>query len=117
MRSSVPVSSSSRESVSNQTLTPCSDSSCNGDLELSTIPLLLFQSVDLLETLDVATLSDECCTQKRGDELGGKRFADDLRPEAEDVHVVVLDALMRRIGVVADRGTNPVDLAGGHRRT
>ena len=38
---------------------------------------------------------------------------DDLRTEADDVDVVVLDRLMRRVDVVAERGADAVDLVGG----
>src|SRR5206468_2514269 len=40
-----------------------------------------------------------------------------LRAEAEDVHVVVLDALVRGVDVVADRRANPGHLAGRDRGT
>ena len=43
--------------------------------------------------------------------------ADDPRPEGEHVHVVVLDALVRRIGVVTDGGADAADLVGRHGRT
>ena len=41
--------------------------------------------------------------------------ADHLGAEAEHVHVVVLDALVRGVDVVADRGADPRELAGGDR--
>src|SRR4029077_7876649 len=48
--------------------------------------------------------------------LRGGLDADDPGAEREDVHVVVLDALVRAVGVVADRGPDPAHLVGGDRR-
>ena len=48
-------------------------------------------------------------------DLEGERRADDARAEAQHVHVVVLDRLMRGVGVVAHRGANPGKLARGNR--
>ena len=47
----------------------------------------------------------------------GRLGADDARTQGQHVHVVVLDALVGRVGVVADGGTDPAHLVGGHRRT
>ena len=47
------------------------------------------------------------------DDLRGERNADDPGAEAQDVQVVVLDGLMRRVGVVADGGTDPWKLVRG----
>src|SRR5207237_7345309 len=49
-------------------------------------------------------------------EVGGEARSDHLRSETENVHIVVLDALARRIGVMAHRGADAGDLAGGDRR-
>ena len=40
----------------------------------------------------------------------------DPRAEGQDVHVVVLDALVRGIGVVADGGADAAHLVGRHGR-
>src|SRR5262249_1789388 len=50
------------------------------------------------------------------DELARDRRADDLGSQAEDVHVVVLDALVRAVRVVADRRPDAYDLARGDSR-
>ena len=49
-------------------------------------------------------------------EVGREIGADDPGAEAEHVHVVVLDALVGRVHVVADCGADPVELARGDRR-
>src|SRR5207244_1077534 len=47
-------------------------------------------------------------------QLEGERLADDLGAEAEYVDVVVLDTLVRRVDVVAERGANAGHLVGGN---
>src|SRR5262249_27385299 len=110
IRSSSPVSSSSRDSVSNQTLTPCCESSCSRDWPM---PILLLHRVHLLQPLEIAARIQERCTQEPLHQLTRQRLADDFGAEAEHIHVVVLDALMRGVGVVADRRADAVDLARG----
>src|SRR4030095_7509984 len=78
--------------------------------------MLLLHLLDLLQPTHVAFPSVEFRTKERAHELAGQLGADHLRPEAEDVHVVVLDALVGRVRVVADRGADAGDLAGGNRR-
>src|SRR3954453_7008607 len=107
----VPSRSQVRETESTQTLCPWSDSSCRRDLAMCFLHFL-----DLLEPSYVALAAVEPRTQEYPDELGGKLGADDLRAQAEHVHVVVLDALVRGVDVVADGRANPGDLAGGNRR-
>src|SRR3954463_9219143 len=108
---SSPVSISGRESVSNQTDWPRSLSSCSRDFAIFHRP---FHLGHLFEALRVARLLRvEPRGNERGYELARERRAHDLRAEAEHVHVVVLDALMGAVGVVADRGANAEDLAGG----
>ena len=46
--------------------------------------------------------------------LEGELRADDAGAEGEDVHVVVLDALARRVRVVADGGADAADLVRRH---
>ena len=48
-------------------------------------------------------------------DLAGERGADDARAEAQHVHVVVLDRLMRGVGVVAHRRANAGELVRGNR--
>ena len=57
----------------------------------------------------------EARADERTHELVCELGADDARAEHDDVHVVVLHALMRRVGVVADGRANAGDLAGGDR--
>src|SRR5205085_225256 len=54
--------------------------------------------------------------QEHPHELGRELGADHLGPEAKDVHVVVLDTLVRGVRVVADGGPDPCQLARGDRR-
>ena len=61
--------------------------------------------------------SGELRTQERGDELGGERRSDDASAECEHIHLVILDALMRRECVVTERGANSNELVRGHRGT
>src|SRR5439155_22005219 len=53
------------------------------------------------------------CRQERRDEVTRQRRPDDLGAQAEDVHVVVLDALVSRVDVVADRRADTGKLGGG----
>src|SRR5690242_21438902 len=80
----------------------------------SPIRLLPFHFLDLFKPAHVALASVEARTQKRTDELRGKFRAHHLGAEAEHVHVVVLDALVGRVGVVADGCADPSDLARRH---
>src|SRR4051794_13325309 len=71
--------------------------------------------LDLLQPTHVAFPAVEFRTQERADKLARELCADDLRPDAEDVHVVVLDALVGGVRVVADRSADTRKLAGGDR--
>src|SRR5262249_58707586 len=71
----------------------------------------------LLEPPHVALLPREARGEVRAHEVVGEGGADDPGAEDEDVHVVVLYALVRRVRVVADRGPDPGDLVRGHRRS
>src|SRR5205823_1292200 len=53
--------------------------------------------------------------EERAHEVGAQARPDDLGAEAEHVHVVVLDALVRGVPVVADRGADARHLARGDR--
>ena len=48
-------------------------------------------------------------------QLAGELDADDTTAEHEHIHVVVLHALMRRVGVVAQAGANAGNPVCGHR--
>src|SRR5262245_7080669 len=110
IRFSSPVRSHSRDSESIQTDWPSSATCCNRDLAMCLLHLL-----DLLQPTHVPFPSVEFRPQERAHGLAGQLRADHLGAEAEHVHVVVFDALVSRIGVVADRGADAVDLAGGDR--
>src|SRR5438105_5004340 len=112
IRFSSPVWTSSRESVSNQTDCPRAASSCRRDFAILHRP---FQLGDLHETGDVALAAVEGRVQKCRHEVPGERRADDLGAETEHVHVVVFDALVGGVRVVADRGADPGQLAGRDR--
>src|SRR5271163_2276122 len=73
-----------------------------------------FERFHFVETANVAHLIGKFRAQKRFHEIFGELFADDAATEHQDIHVVVLDALMRGIGVVADGGANAVNFIGGH---
>src|SRR5579885_635130 len=113
IRFSSPLRTSSRESVSNQTDWPRSVSPCSRDLA---ILHLLFHGGDLQQPLDVALAAVEGRLEKRLHQLARERRPHDLGAEAEHVHVVVLDALVRAVGVVADRRADAGELAGGDGR-
>src|ERR671910_2138651 len=108
IRSSLPVSSSSRERKSIHTLWPSADSLCRFESGTGHRPFHVF---NFLQSLYITFSAVKTCPEERCDEIVRERGADDLRPEAEHVHVVVLDALMRRVDVVADRGPDPGELA------
>jgi hypothetical protein len=54
--------------------------------------------------------------EEGGNEVGGEPRPNDLGSEAHDVHVVVLDALMGAMDVVANGGANSGDLVCGDTR-
>ena len=55
----------------------------------------------------------EVRVQKGFHQIFGERAGDYARTEHEDVHVVVFDALVRGIGVVANGGADAVEFVGG----
>ncbi|MEN3311198.1 MAG: hypothetical protein V7645_527, partial [Actinomycetota bacterium] len=57
----------------------------------------------------------ETCPEKRRHEVAREGWPDDFGAKAEDVHVVVLDALVGGIDVMADGRADPRQLAGGNR--
>src|ERR671935_11997 len=88
-----------------------STSSDNWCRRLLAIRLLPFHLLDLLKPAHVALASVEPGSEERAHQLGCKLRADHLRADAEDVHVVVLDALVGRVRVVADGRADAGDLA------
>src|SRR5581483_4886368 len=77
---------------------------------------LLLQRGDLLQPSDVAVAAVEPRFEKLRDELCGERRPDDLGAETQDVHVVVLHALVRAVPVMADRRADTDHLARRNRR-
>ena len=75
----------------------------------------LSSSATFSNLLYVALAAVEPGGEKGADEVDGELGADHLRAQAEHVHVVVLDALVRGVDVVADRGADARELAGGDR--
>src|SRR5262245_39875590 len=73
------------------------------------------QFLDLLQSTHVPLSSVELRFQKRSYQLTGQFFPDHSGADAEDVHVVVLDSLVRGVRVVADRGPDTSELAGRDR--
>ena len=58
---------------------------------------------------------ENCALRKASTISQRQRRADDARAEAQHVHVVVFDGLMRGVGVVADRRADARELVGGNR--
>ena len=55
---------------------------------------------------------------KHGSDVGADDFAggldtDDAGAETEHIHIVVLDSLVRRVGIVAEAGAGSADFVGG----
>ena len=55
----------------------------------------------------------ELRAQKSMNAFQGRLGANYAGPENDDIHVVVLNALMGRVGVVAKAGANAFDFIGG----
>src|SRR4051794_23072530 len=106
--SSAPDCSIVRESESIQTDWPRLLNSWSLDSAIAHLP---FHGLDFFQTCDISRTAVEPGAQECAHELGGQARADDFRPEANHVHVIVLDALMRRVGVVTDRRADPTHLA------
>ena len=64
----------------------------------------------------MSRLAGEASVQECLHQLAGKLDTDDTTAEHQYVHVVVLDALVRRVGVVTQSGANPWNPVRGHRR-
>ena len=75
----------------------------------------VFQRDHLGEAAPMPRLAGEASVQERANQLAGELDADDTTAEHQHVHVVVLDALVRRIGVMAQSGANPGNPVRGHR--
>src|SRR5262249_10459920 len=113
IRWSSPPWTNSRERKSIHTDCPRAASSCNLDLATFHLP---FHRCNLLEPRHVAVSAVEAPGEEHVHEQGRDRRPDDLRAEAQDVHVVVLDRLVGAVEVVADRRADAGHLAGRDRR-
>jgi hypothetical protein len=71
-----------------------------------------FHGLYLVESPLVAFLTAEACVEKGLDQINHKRRPDHARPKTENVHVVVLDGLMRRIDIVADASADTAEFVG-----
>ena len=69
---------------------------------------------DLVEAAPVARLAGERRAEERDGALVGRLRPDDPGAQGQHVHVVVLDALVGGVRVVADRGADAADLVGRH---
>src|ERR1700704_2157058 len=99
-RLSSPLSSIVRESESIQTDWPRLLSLCRFDSAIAHLP---FHRFNFFQSPYITLATVESCPEKRAHELDGEAGADHLGTEAEDVHVVMLDALVRGVDVMADR--------------
>src|SRR6516162_2803585 len=69
-----------------------------------------------MRSLSVTSFMEIRLLQERLNQLVGEFDTDDTTAEHQHVHVIVLNALVRRIGVVAQSGADPGNPVGGHRR-
>src|SRR5438067_7285437 len=72
---------------------------------------------DLAKSRDVRLAAVEARVQEGAHQVDRQRRPDDLGAEAEHVDVVVLDALVGRVDVVAHCAADPIDLRDGDRGT
>ena len=70
---------------------------------------------DLSEPAGVPLLRCESCGEVGVNDLGRSVHSDDSAANGKNVHVVVLDGLVRRVIVVDDGGSDPGDLVRGYR--
>src|SRR5918992_4698687 len=110
IRCSSPVSSHSRESESIQTDCPSSESWCRRDSAMCALHLL-----DFRKPAHVALPTVEPGAEESADQLSRQVRPHHSRADAEHVHVVVLDALVRRVRVVTGRGPDARELRRGDR--
>ena len=73
-----------------------------------------FEGEDFFEAADETLFGvDEVCADEGVDALEGEGGADDARAEDEDVHVVVFDALVGGVSVMAHAGADAGNFVGG----
>src|SRR5439155_7749198 len=83
---------------------------CKFEFELA-IAHLPFHTLDFFEPFHIALAAVELRAEEGLDQLVGEARPDDAGAEAQDVHIVVLDALMGGVRVVAHRRANTRHLA------
>src|SRR5688572_23790063 len=76
---------------------------------------LPFHPSHLFQPSYITFAAVEFCPEERSNELRGELRANHVGPEAEDVHVVMLDSLARRVGIVTDGGADSRELGGRDR--
>src|SRR5512133_2041432 len=108
-RASSPDAMIPRRRLSYQMLCPYRSSSRSRFATVAPLEARL-ERADLRDAPRVPLLAVEAGGQERLRELERERLADDARAEREDVHRVVLDALVRGVVVVADAGEDARDL-------
>lgn len=69
---------------------------------------------DSFEPAGVAFFAGELRPEEGLDEFDGDGFADDPGADANDIHVIVFDALVGGVAVVADAGPDAGDFVGRH---
>src|SRR6266536_5577095 len=114
-RASSPDPMSPRLRLSYQMLCPYRSSSRSGFATRHPPIEARLERAYLRDAPRVPLLAVEPRRQERIGDLERERFPHDPRTEREDVHRVVLDALVRGVMVVAQPGENAGDLVGGGR--
>jgi len=79
--------------------------------------LAFFEGFHLGETPYVTRLAGKLCGKIAVHEIECYIRPDDARPEHEDVHIVVLNALLRRVVVMAHRSAYAFEFVGGDGNT
>jgi transketolase len=74
-----------------------------------------FHFLDFFQPSTVTLASIELCPQEDAHEVGGELGADHFGAETKDVHVVVLDTLVRRVDIVTHGCPDAGELVRGHR--
>jgi len=77
-------------------------------------PELLLEGLDFPQPPHVTLFVSEVRGQKGANDVLSELLGNDPRSHDQDVHVVMLDALMAGVGVMADAGADAFDFVGGH---
>lgn len=76
-----------------------------------------FNVEDLGQAESVPGSGGIASTEERPNDLESQLGADDPSADAEDIHIIVLNALTSRVGIVAEAGANTRKLVGSHANT